>query len=195
VLEIDSDRVELLRRLGMKVYYGDATRHDLLEAAGADKARLIVLALENPEKVLEMVETVRKHFPHLKILARADDRFAAYDLIERDVEYVYRETFDTALHMGVDALRLLGFRAYHAQRAAQTFARYDEAALRELASMRDDDAVYFNRARQRIIDLEKYLQADLNRDNGDQERDAAWDVETLIEDVRQQALDEEQARS
>ncbi|HSD66480.1 MAG TPA: monovalent cation:proton antiporter-2 (CPA2) family protein, partial [Vicinamibacteria bacterium] len=70
VLDNDSDRVEVLRRLGLKVFYGDATRHDLLLAAGAEHARLLVLALDSPEKNLALVETARQHFPHLRILAR-----------------------------------------------------------------------------------------------------------------------------
>ena len=115
VLDNDSDRVELLRRLGLKVFYGDASRHDLLDAAGASKAKLLVLALDSPEKTLELVHTAKKHFPHLTILARAADRDDAYALIDAGVTHIYRETLDTSLRMGVDALRLLGFRAYHAR--------------------------------------------------------------------------------
>ena len=75
VLEIDSDRVELLRKLGLKAYYGDATRVDLLKAAGADAARLIIIALDSPEKCLELVETVKKHFQHLHVLSPCTGSF------------------------------------------------------------------------------------------------------------------------
>jgi monovalent cation:proton antiporter-2 (CPA2) family protein len=187
VLDMDSDRVEVLRKIGIKVYYGDATRHDLLHAAGADQARIIILALANPDKTLELVHTVRKHFPHLTILARAADRYVAYDLIEEGVDYVYRETFDTSLRVGIDTMKLLGVRAYHAQRAAWSFSRYDEDALRELAALHDDHTAHINRARQRVADLEKRLKADLSREDGGIERDTAWDTETLIEDARQQS--------
>ncbi|UCH26516.1 MAG: cation:proton antiporter, partial [Trueperaceae bacterium] len=152
VLDIDSDRVDLLRRLGLKVYYGDASRHDLLAAAGADKAKVIVLALDTPEKTLGLVHTIRKHFPHLTILARAEDRHDAYELLNEGVEHIYRETLDTSLRMGADVLRLLGFRAYQAQRSVQTFLRHDEEAVRELAVMSEDRAAYINVARQRIAD-------------------------------------------
>lgn len=185
VLDIDSDRVDLLRKLGLKVYYGDASRYDLLQSAGAAHARLLVLALDSPEKTLELVHTVRKHFPHLAILARAADREDAYELLDAGVQHIYRETLDTSLRMGVDALRMLGFRAYQSQRASQTFFQHDEESIRELAAMRDDRTMYINVARSRIADLEEILRADLEDRDLSRERDAAWDTETLREDARQ----------
>jgi len=182
VLDVDSDRVDLLRRLGLKVFYGDASRRELLHAAGAEKARLLVLALDSPEKTLELVHLARKHFPHLTILARADDRGDAYELLAAGVTHVYRDTLDTSLRMGVDALRLLGFRAYHAQRAARTFLRHDEESVRLMAEMRGDRARYINAARERIADLERMLLADLEDQRLD--RDAGWDAESLREDAR-----------
>lgn len=177
VLDFDSDRVELLRKLGLKVFYGDATRLDLLHAAGAERAKLLVLAIDQPDKILELVETVRKHFPHLKILARASDRPDVYDLLDAGVEHIYRETLDSSLRMGVDALRLLGFRAFQAQRSARKFRCHDEDALRELATMRHDRKQYLNRARQRIRLLEEAIQGEFEAEG--RERDAGWDVDTL----------------
>ena len=177
VLEIDSDHVELLRRLGLKVFYGDASRLDLLRAAGAEQARLLVLALDDPEKTLEVVHTVRKHFPRMEVLARASGRADAYELIEAGVAHVYRDTLDTSLRAGTDALRLIGFRAYQAQRAAQTFRRHDEIALRELAQVRHDRSTYIDRARERIRDLETTLREELER--REEDRDAGWDAESL----------------
>ncbi|MDH5197233.1 MAG: monovalent cation:proton antiporter-2 (CPA2) family protein, partial [Gemmatimonadota bacterium] len=140
VLDFDSDRVELLRRLGLQVFYGDATRLDLLRAAGAEEAELLILALDEAEEMRKLVETARKHFPHLTILARAFDRPDAFDLMEAGVQRVYRDTLDTALRVGVDALRLLGHRAHQATRAAARFRRHDEDALRELMAARHDRA-------------------------------------------------------
>lgn len=177
VLEYDSDHVETLRKLGYKVYYGDASRRDLLEAAGARKARIVVIALDAHERIMGMVHTIQKHFPTLTIVARANGRFEAYELLEAGVTHVYRETLDTSLRMGVDTLRLLGFRAYHAHRAARTFLRHDETALRELADMRHDHKKYLTTARARIRDLEETLLAELATP-GD-ERDAGWDAESL----------------
>jgi monovalent cation:proton antiporter-2 (CPA2) family protein len=180
VLDIDSEKVEVLRKLGLKVFYGDASRLDLLHSAGADQARLLVLALGSAEKTLEIVETARKHFPQLRVLACAGGRDDAYGLLEVGVEDVYRETLDSALRIGVDALRFLGFRSHQALRSAQRFRCYDEAAVRELATMRHDEGRYLSRARQRIHDLERLLLAEL--EGIGEERDAGWDTDSLRED-------------
>jgi CPA2 family monovalent cation:H+ antiporter-2 len=182
VLDIDSDRVDLLRRMGLDVYYGDATRHDLLEIAGAGRARLLVIALDTPEKAMRLVHTARKHFPQLTILARAFDWQDAHDLLGAGVTHVYRESLDTSLRLGVDALRLMGSRAYRAERAAQRFRRHDEESLRELTDRRGDHAVYVNLARQRIRALEQMFEAD--RAEPSLERDAGWDAESLREEFR-----------
>ncbi len=180
VLDLDSDRVDLLRRMGLTVFYGDASRHDLLHAAGADKARLLVLALDSPEKTLDLVHTVKRHFPHLTILARAFDRSDAYDLLDAGVDLIYRDTLDTSLRMGVDALQALGVRAYRAQRAARTFRRHDEESVRLMRASRGDGAAYIGALRERIADLERVLQADM-ADAG-LSRDAGWDAEPLRQD-------------
>ena len=180
VLEYDSDRVEVLRKLGLKVFYGDATRFDLLRAAGAEKAKLLILSIEDHVKVLEIIETSRKHFPDLKILARARGRQEAYELVERGVDRIYRDTLDTSLRMGIDSLSLMGYRTFQAYRAARTFRRYDEDSVRELADMRHDRKEYLSVARQRIQDLEEVL---LNELQGQTEtRDVGWDTESLRRD-------------
>jgi len=179
VLEYDSDRVELLRKLGYKVYYGDASRHDLLAAAGAGEARLLLIALDDHDRVMELVHTVGKHFPHLRILARAAGRPEAYELINAGVEHVYRESFDTSLRLGVDALRLLGFRSYQAHRAAKMLRHHDEGAMAELAGMWDDKG-YINVARQHIQDLEEILKTELH--GVDDTRDMGWDTDSLREE-------------
>ena len=176
VLDLDSDRVDLLRKLGLHVYYGDASRRDLLRAAGADKARLLVVAAETAEKCQAVVATARKHFPRLTIMARARNRGEAYELLDKGVEYVFRDKLDSSLRLGVEALRMLGFRAHQAHRAAQTFRRHDEQAVRELAAMHHDQKLYLSAARQRIEDLEELLLGDLT-DPGEL-RDAGWDPES-----------------
>jgi voltage-gated potassium channel Kch len=180
VLDIDSDRVDLLRRMGLDVHYGDATRHDLLEVAGAGRARLLVIALDTPEKTMALVHTARKHFSQLTILARAFDWQDAHDLLGAGVTHVYRDTIDTSLRLGSDALRLMGFRAYRARRAAQRFLRHDEESMRELTERRADNAVYVNLARQRIQALERMFEAD--RAEPSLDRDEGWDAESLREE-------------
>lgn len=174
VLEHNPAQIELLRRFGWKVFYGDASRIDLLYAAGAGQAKLLIVAIDDSEQILEIVDLARKHFPHLKILARAIDRRHAYELIRRGVEVIRRETFESALTIGVEALKLLGVRSYKAHRAAQTFRHHDEEALYEMAFIEDDDSVLMARSRQLAQDLEQILQSD--EQDVIHEVDRAWDI-------------------
>ncbi len=182
VLETDADRIDLLRRFAQRAHYGDASRVELLRAAGAEQARLLVVAIDDPGKRLELVRAVRRHFPGLRILARAEDMLDAYDLLDAGVTDIYRETLDSSLRAGADALRLLGVRAYAAQRAARAFLRHDEQSVRELAARRGDEAAYVSAARERIADLERLMREDL--EPRERERDAGWDSESLREDAR-----------
>jgi CPA2 family monovalent cation:H+ antiporter-2 len=181
ILDIDSERVELLRRMGFKVYYGDASRHDLLEMAGASDAKLIIIALEPSEKRLELIETIKKHFPNLRMLVRAQNRYDAYDQMNAGMLHVYRETIDTSLRVGVDVMKFLGYRTYSAQRAARTFFKYDEDKLKKLAAIQDKEE-YIVTSRGYMEELDRLLQADMADRNI--ERDTGWDEETLIADVR-----------
>jgi voltage-gated potassium channel Kch len=181
-LDVDSDQVELLRRVGLKVFYGDASRPDLLMAAGAARAKILVLAIDDQERSLSIVESVKKHFPELTILARARGRPHAYELMDAGVDHVYRETLDSSLRVGMDAMRLLGFRSHQAYRAARKFRRLDEESVRELGGMRHDRSAYFNRAREIIRDLESVMRADLTA--VDHELDSAWDTDSMREDSK-----------
>ncbi len=180
LLDNNSDRVNLLRKMGFKVYYGDASRYDLLQAAGADKAKLIVIAVEPSEKRLEMIETIKKHFPNLRMLVRATNRYDAYDLMNAGMLHVYRETLDTSLRVGVDVMRFLGHRSYSAQRAARTFLRLDEENLKRLASIKDEEE-YILSAKERMEELERMLQQDSNQLV--YAEDKGWDEESLIADA------------
>jgi len=111
VLDSDIEQIDLLRRFGRRVHYGDATRMDLLRAAGIERARMLIVALDDREKTVELVETARKAFPDLVILARAWDRRHAYDLLANGADAVERETFEAALALGTTALQKLGYRA------------------------------------------------------------------------------------
>jgi monovalent cation:proton antiporter-2 (CPA2) family protein len=160
VLDLDADQVQIVRRLGIKVFYGDATRLDLLHAAGAARAKLIVIAIDNEEKAVELAELVQKNFPNLKIFARASGRVHAYEFQKRGVMNFYRETVDTSLELGVDVLRTLGMRAHQAHRAARLFKAHDARAVRELAQYWEDDDAYFSHARQHIEAFERMFVSD-----------------------------------
>ncbi|MGG6293987.1 monovalent cation:proton antiporter-2 (CPA2) family protein [Leptolyngbya sp. AN02str] len=177
VLEHNPEQIDLLRRFGWKVFYGDASRLDLLAAAGAAQAKLLVLTIDDTDKMMQIVKLVHKHYPHLKVLARARDRRHAYELIQVGVDAMQRETFSSALDLGVDALKLLGVRSYKALRAAHTFRQHDEEAVLEQAAMVDNEKALLARSRQLSQDLENILQTDA--EDFREESDRAWDIDRL----------------
>ena len=190
VLDSNADHIEVLRKLGIKSFYGDATRTDLLRSAGAAQASLIVLSMGDVETQLELIEKVRHEFPHLTVMARARDRRAATRLLNAGVEHVYRETLDSGLRMGADALGLLGHRSHRATRSARAFRYHDERHLREMAEMAGEDHLPpISEARARLALLEATLRSDLD-DDADDARDAGWDAESLRADVASRGGDE-----
>jgi len=160
ILDHSPSQIDLVRRFGNTVFYGDASREDLLEAAGAKEAKLLVVGVDDADKSLEIIETAKKHFPHIKILARAVDRRHAYEIIRKDISGFRRETFDSALKLGKDALRTLGVDKARAERVTEVFARHDEESLRKLAELWGDDQSYGIAVRQRMEDLQQVLDED-----------------------------------
>ncbi len=182
VLDADVDQIEILKRFGTKVFYGDASRLDLLRAAGAANARLLIVAVDDHAKAVQIVHTVHTHFPHLTVFARARGRTEAYELLDLGVSQVYRETFDTSLRLGEDALRALGAHAHLAHRAARTFRHHDEAAVLALAAVHKDQAQLVKTARERIAGLEEALRGDIARGRG--HGDTGWDSEAIREGLK-----------
>lgn len=161
VLDSDPDQIESLARFGIKSYYGDASRPDLLAAAGAAKARLFICAVDNTEKSLQIVDLVRHEFPNLQILARATSRAHAYELIRRGVHLFQRDTLGSAIHLSVDALQALGFPEERAVRAGLIFHEHEQRSVREMAAhYGTDEEKYVSVARQHIQALEAVLHAD-----------------------------------
>jgi glutathione-regulated potassium-efflux system ancillary protein KefC len=178
VLDLDPEMVDILARLGIKVHYGDASRVELLEAAGCKRAQLFVLAMDDREKGLEVVHAVRRYYPDLHIIARARDRPHFIELRRAGAHEVHRETFGSAYEAGIDALKALGYRAHTAHRLAQRWRAHEERELEELMAMWDQgqDAV-FARSRLAMQEAERLM-----RDEDPEvhaQRDAAWDNESL----------------
>ncbi|ETJ46608.1 monovalent cation:proton antiporter-2 (CPA2) family protein [Pseudoalteromonas agarivorans] len=174
VLDHSPSQIELLRRFGNTVFYGDAARQELLEAAGAHTAQMLIVAIDDADKTLEIIKLAHKNYPQLKIVARAIDRRHAYQLLNLKVDAFNRETVDSAINLAVDALELLGNNKEDAQRAGKLFRDHDRAAVLQLAELWGDDASYGVAVRQRMEDLKQVLQqdkqaqSDLNTcDNGD----------------------------
>lgn len=160
VLEHDVAQVELVRRFGHKVFFGDASRQDLLHAAGIESAQLLVLTLADHKKTLDIVNFVRKDHPHINIMARALGRREAQELMRAGVDYVVRDTFHSAMHMGEQALQCLGFSETKAARAAGTFRQWDEEHLLQLVDYLHDEKEYISRTRRNSEELERVLKAD-----------------------------------
>ena len=179
ILDHDSDRVQMLRKMGFKVYYGDATRLDLLKSAGADNAKILIAAIDPPEVNQELISTAQKHFPQLQIIARAKSRVDAYELIDMEIKDIYRESLHTSVKLAVDVLVKLGHRSYTATRQAQKFLQYDEETLKQMSGHRHDMKQYVVKARETFKLQEELLSKDIGHETG--ESDHSWDSETIKE--------------
>jgi glutathione-regulated potassium-efflux system ancillary protein KefC len=138
VIDNDPDQVEMSRSYAHEAYYGDARRIDLLQTAGIEKARLLVIACDDPEATLAIVDTVRSHFPDVPIVARARNRTHAYELFERGIREVERETFFSSLALTERVLKQFGYSDEDAYNAVTFFRRHDEDMLVRLFDMRGE---------------------------------------------------------
>jgi glutathione-regulated potassium-efflux system ancillary protein KefC len=173
VLDHDPDQIELLRRFGFKVFYGDATRVDLLHAAGAAKARALVLAIDDTEDSLALADAVREHFPDLPILARARNVTHMYELMDRGVTVIERETFESALQLGRRALCHLGYGAYRAREATLKFRAHNKASVEEVYPFYKDREQYVSMAKRARDELNEMFARDLK--SYEKEADKGWD--------------------
>ena len=173
IIDHDAANVDVLRKFGFEVFYGDVTRLDLLEAAGAGEAELLIISIGDVEKSRELVELAAKHYPHLKLAVNASDRSSAYELMDLGVTHIRRETFGTALDLGSEALQLLGFDPYEAHRLMRIFRKNDEDMLPELYKIhREDEANYISMYQKHNADLEELMTLDRSADP--EEIDRAW---------------------
>lgn len=164
-LELNPEQVDLAKRFGNKVYYGDPTRLELLRAARVDRARVFVLALDNVEDSLSVARTLRQHFPHLTIFARARSRGHAYQLMELGITHIYRELFHSSLEMTRAVLRDLGFEPRDADHIVERFRENDEERLSAGFGSHHDLEKMIEQARESARELETLLKED-RRDDG-----------------------------
>lgn len=172
VLESDASQIQLLRKYGYKVFFGDATQLDLLRAAGADKAEAMIICTDSPDELMNIVELCKQHFPRLKILARARSRVEAYQLLSHGIESYSRETFLGALDLGRQALVELGMHPYQAKRAEAHFRKLDNAMLKELLPQHTDDKQLALRAKEARKELEEIFGREME---SDQQSKNFWD--------------------
>lgn len=162
VLDLDSNRVDFLRKMGFEVFYGDANRMDLLESAGIAEADYLICAIDNPELVRRIVKKVKDKYPHIKLLVRARNRYDAYELHNMGIDHIYRESLDTSVKMASDVLHFMGFDREATDEQAAKFIQLDVDSLKRLAVSPKDEKEYIFRARKEIAQQEELLNSDLH---------------------------------
>jgi voltage-gated potassium channel Kch len=162
-LERDPGQVDVVRRFGNKVYFGDPTRPEVLRASGAAHARLLVVLLDDMDAVLRVVEVAKSNFPQLKILARARNRRHAHLLMDRGVHGLVRETFHSSLVLAEQALTALGVPADAASHAVTLFRDHDEHALVTSHAFYRDEQKLIQTAQDATAELESLFEADRER--------------------------------
>ncbi|HEY8615766.1 monovalent cation:proton antiporter-2 (CPA2) family protein [Phenylobacterium sp.] len=177
LLDSSIEQIDLIRRFGWRVHYGDASRLDLLRTAGADKAKLLIVAIDDRDKAKEMVELARESFPHLTVIARAFDRRHAYELLEAGAHDVERETYESALNFGRKALVRLGVSERRALKAAVLFREHDDTLFRKLQPAAVDDDGYVMASRASRETMERLLRAEMERVAREEAEEADNDVE------------------
>jgi voltage-gated potassium channel Kch len=159
-LEQDAGQVDVVRRFGCKVYFGDPTRPDVLRAAGAGQAKLLVVALQDMEAVLRTVEIARQTFPHLVVLSRARNRRHAHLLMDRHVDGIVRDTFHSSLRLAEISLTALGIAPADAAHAVELFRDHDERNLLNTHQIYRDEKQLIQSARDAADELASLFEAD-----------------------------------
>jgi monovalent cation:proton antiporter-2 (CPA2) family protein len=164
VLDSDPRQLDTVRKFGTEAYYGDASRKELLEAAGIAKASVLVATLGSVQKQLQMIEDVRKTWPHVHVIARAGNREEAYRMLDAGAQTVIRELLGSSVEAGKKTLKVLGFHPFRAERLASAFRKHDEETFDELREhwTQDfaSDSAYLALAKARSEQLEEVMNSD-----------------------------------
>ena len=166
VLDHEAEIIDMLRKFGTKSYYGDASRPDLLHAAGIKDAKVFIVAIDDRDRAVRMVEHVRRHYPQIKILARAFDVNHLYLLKKAGVDLAVREMFDASLELGSEALKTLGMHPFKVEKMAWAFRRHDETGLDQLYGLWDENPdiarnrAFLARAKEHGETLKEMMEAD-----------------------------------
>jgi voltage-gated potassium channel Kch len=163
LLDSSIEQIDTIRRFGWRVHYGDASRLDLLRAAGADKARLLLVAIDDKDKAVELVKAATDYFPNLTIIARAFDRRHAYELVRVGGDDVVRETFESALLFGKKALLRLGLSDRRAAKAVTLFRDHDMKLFKKLAPVYGEEEQYAMAVRDSRETMERLLAEEMRR--------------------------------
>lgn len=162
-IERSANRVDFVRKFGNQVYYGDPKNPEILRAAGINKARVFILAIDDLERSITTAQFLHNNYPDLLILARARDRQHYYRLREVGVRYIWRETYLTALDMSRESLELLGINPKKARETIRTFRDYDDELIDRQQAIYDDEASMIESAQSAIAELESLFDSDHNK--------------------------------
>lgn len=163
-LELDAEQVHTVRKFGNTIYYGDASRIDLLESAGAEKAKVFILAIDDVEASLRTAEIVRERFPHLKVFARARNRDHTFKLMELGITNIWRETFYSSLDMSRAIFKELGHSEEKIEKTFKLFVEHDQKMLSEQFKVYKDESQLITQSKLGTQQLTDVLRADENQD-------------------------------
>ena len=163
-LDNHAEQIDLVRRFGNKAYYGDPTRLDVLRAAGAAEAKIIVVALEGVADSLKVVEHAKRHFPNLTVVARARNRRHAHLLMDAGVTNIVRETFYSSLRLTEQVLQELGIDHEDVKRTIGVFEEHDERTLVDQHGYYKDEKQMIQTGKQAAVELQRLLEADRGED-------------------------------
>jgi monovalent cation:proton antiporter-2 (CPA2) family protein len=182
IIDSNPANVEILRKFGFKLFYGDVTRPQVIEQAGIKHAKLVILSMAEYDEALKVADYLKKNYPHVKILARAKDIYHAFEFFKRNVNIVQREVFDSAAELGEKALVQLGFSRYEAYRATRTFKHHEKQVLLDLYTLwKEDENRFIQETRRFSEQLSEMLQAE--KDYLIHETDYAWNVNSIREEA------------
>ncbi|MBN1819126.1 MAG: cation:proton antiporter [Prolixibacteraceae bacterium] len=190
LIDSNPSNIELLRRYGFKLFYGDVTRPPVLEKAGIHNARILILSMAEYDDALKVAEFVKKNYPEVKILARAKDIFHVFEFFRLGIKTVQQENFNSAAELGAKALSELGFTKFQAYRAARTFKHHEEEILQELYKHWQEDESHFIQETRRLSqEIKETLDAEKNFSI--HESDCAWDADSLRKEALEKSSQED----
>jgi glutathione-regulated potassium-efflux system ancillary protein KefC/glutathione-regulated potassium-efflux system protein KefB len=176
LLDNSIDQIDLIRKFGWRVHYGDASRLDLLRTAGAEKAKLLIVAVDDRDKAGEIVNLAKAYFPQLKVIARAFDRRHAYELLDAGADAVERETYEAALNFGRRALVQLGVSERRALKAAVVFREHDNKLFHRLRPAYGQDERYVQATRASRETFENLIRTEMQRITAEEAEEADNDA-------------------